>query len=180
MEKRNGEYRKGQLSNNSTVLRQNDFILGQSVSGGETPKRPHENHANPLRSVKFPNFRSLRVVEGDSIRWRKARAVRLAKGASFSLTGDTHNPSSLLSTTTLRISPYCVSLPRFLSPVLPSSYFTSILSCSSARSPSFPRSSHWQLSYAPFRFGSSVFHLSRPQRLPSLALHLCSTLPRGC
>lgn len=102
--------------------------------------------------------------------WSKGRVYdgeRHAQSASqrgkFQVeTGDTHSPSSLLSISTVRVSPYCFSCRRDFFSVLLSSYFTSILSCTSARSPSFPRPSRWQLSYAPFCFGSSVFHLSRP------------------
>lgn len=55
-------------------------FAGKVMSGRETPKWPRKNHANLLRSVKFPNFRSLRVVDGKGERWWKERAIRESKG----------------------------------------------------------------------------------------------------
>lgn len=106
-----------------------------------------------------------------------------AKGVSFSLTEETHSPFSLLSTSIMRI-PLCrVSLLGFLSPSLPLplpfcflSYFTSV-SC-------FVRSVLFAHPLAILCIISLRFlrlaPFSRPQRLPSPALHLCSTLLRGC
>lgn len=84
------------------------------MSGRETPKWPYKNHANPLRSVKFPNFRSLRVVEGMGIRWWKERAVRASQRGKFQFDWRHPSLSSLLSTAVLRISRCRVSPPRFL------------------------------------------------------------------
>lgn len=78
-------------------------------------KWPRKNHANLLPSVKFPNFRSLRVVEGKGERWWKERAIRESKG-QVSVWLETPGPSSLLSIFILRISPCRVLLLKFLFP----------------------------------------------------------------
>lgn len=95
------------------------------MSGRETPKWPRKNHTNLLRSVKFPNFRSLRVVDGKGGWWWKERAIRESKG-QVSVWLETPGPSSLLSTFILRISPRRVSLLEFLPPPAVSPYFTSL------------------------------------------------------
>lgn len=88
------------------------------MSGRETPKWPRKNHANLLRSVKFPNFRSLRVVEGKGERWWKERAIPESKG-QVSVWLKTPGSSSVLSTFILRISPCRVSLLEYLPRSLP-------------------------------------------------------------
>lgn len=112
--------------------------------------------ANPLRSIKFLNFRSLQTVEGNAIRWWKQLVVRKPKG-QISVWLETPGLSSLLSISTLRISLCCISL-RKISPSRSCSYFTSF-----SYSYSSPFSfSLLQLSYSLFRFSSSIFPLSRP------------------
>lgn len=86
------------------------------MSGRETPKWPRKNHANLLRSVKFPNFRSLRVVDEKGERWWKERAIRESKGQV--LVWDWRHPSLpyfYLSSSwefLLAVSRYWNSLPR--------------------------------------------------------------------
>lgn len=88
------------------------------MSGRETPKWPRKNHANLLRSVKFPNFRSLRVVDGKGERWWKERAIRESKEQVL-VWLETPGPSSLLSIFILRISLLAVSRYWNSSPVSP-------------------------------------------------------------
>lgn len=101
-------------------------FAGKVMSGRETPEWPRKNHANLLRSVKFPNFRSLRVVEGKGERWWKERAIRESKG-QVSVWLETPGPSSLLSTFILRISPCRVSLLEFPPPLYPLFYIVLLL-----------------------------------------------------
>lgn len=82
--------------------------------------------ANPLRSIKFLNFRSLQTVEGNAIRWWK-QLVRSpeTKGANFSLTGDTRP-----FLTFIYLHPKNFSLLHLVAEISPSrscSYFTSFL-----------------------------------------------------
>lgn len=78
--------------------------------------------ANPLRSIKFLNFRSLQTVEGNAIRWWKQLVVRKPKG-QISVWLETPGLSSLLSISTLRIS--LLHLVAEISPSRSCSYFTS-------------------------------------------------------
>ena len=96
------------------------------MSGRETPKWPRKNHANLPRSVKFPNFRSLRVAEGKGERWWKERAIRESKG-QVSVWLETPSPFSLLSIFILRISPCYVSLLEFPPSLYPLFYIVLLL-----------------------------------------------------